>query len=146
MSIHRLVDEVKQRGLVSVGPSASVYFAVQKMENRGHSALLVMEGDKIEGIVTTNDVAFRLILKGKSPTSTPVKDIMTSPVHKLKVGPHTLLEECLAIMVSERVRHLPLIVDDEVVGLVTVLLVAKYRYDEQIRRAMETGGAMNFPT
>lgn len=143
MSVRRLVDEVKKRSFVSVWPRTSVRYGVKKMKKQGHSALLVMREGKILGIVSTNDITFRLVLRGKSSGSTPVKDIMTSPVHQLEVDPHTSLEECLARMIYYRVRHLPLIEEGKVVGLITPLLVAKYRFDEQIGIARAVDAVMD---
>lgn len=142
MTIRRLKEEVEKRGYITVGPEESVFDVSVRMVEEGHDAALVMCENQVWGIITTNDIAFRIVAEGKSPKSIIAASIMTAPVHDLKVTPHTTLEECRFLMRGKNVRHLPLLENGKVVGIVTALDVADFRHDEEIRRAMEVSGAM----
>lgn len=113
----------------SIGPSATVYDAVKKMADHNVGALLVMEGAKIVGIVTERDYARKMALAGRSSKETPVSAIMTAQV--LCVGPRQTTEECMAIMTENRVRHLPVMDDGKLIGLVSIGDLVKDIISEQ---------------
>jgi CBS domain-containing protein len=102
----------------SIPPDASVYEAIQLMADKGVGALLVMEGQKLVGIVSERDYARKVILQGKSSRDTPVREIMTDKV--FYVRPDQTVEDCMAVMTAHRIRHLPVLDDDRVIGVVSI--------------------------
>lgn len=117
----RLVDQILQtkgHDVWFVGPQATVFDAVKLMSEKGVGALLVMEGEKLVGIITERDYARKVILEGKSSRQTPVKDVMTKRV--LWVAPERTIEECMALMTEKRVRHLPVVDNTRVIGIVSI--------------------------
>jgi CBS domain-containing protein len=88
------------------------------MAEKEVGALLVLEGDKLVGIISERDYARKVILRGRSSKDTPVRDIMTERV--LYVRPEQTIEECMALMTAKRVRHLPVCEDDHVIGVVSI--------------------------
>ena len=118
MKTVRHVLQVKGRQIWSIRPDASVYDALKLMADREVGALLVLDGGKLVGIISERDYARKVILKGKSSLETPVSDIMTSKV--ICVRPEQTIEECMALMTDKHVRHLPVVVGDEVVGVISI--------------------------
>ena len=104
--------------IFSITPDASVYDCVQMLADKGVGALLVMEGPKLVGIVSERDYARKVILVGKSSKTTPVREIMTEDV--LCVNPRMTNEECMALMTAKRIRHLPVVDADKVVGVISI--------------------------
>ena len=102
----------------SVPPSASVYDAIAMMGEKQVGALLVIEDAKLVGILSERDYARKVILKGRSSKDTPVSEIMTSPVRY--ATPLETVDECMRIMTANRVRHLPVVEDENVVGIVSI--------------------------
>jgi CBS domain-containing protein len=92
--------------------------AIRLMAERHVGALLVMEGDRLAGIVSERDYARKVILLGRSSADTPVREIMTAAV--ITVQPETPVEACMQIMTERRVRHLPVIEGGRVVGMVSI--------------------------
>jgi CBS domain-containing protein len=102
----------------SVSPETTVYDAIKVMADKEVGALLVMDGDKLAGIVSERDYARKVILRGRSSKNTPVRDIMTERV--LYVRPEQTIEECMALMTAKRVRHLPVCDGARVIGVVSI--------------------------
>ena len=108
----------KGRQIWAIGPDASIYEAVSMMAEKGIGALLVMEGERLRGIVSERDYARKVILVGKSSRQTPVKEIMTTSVLCARL--EQSVEQCLALMSDKRIRHLPVADGDKVIGLVSI--------------------------
>lgn len=108
----------KGRDVWSLGPGDTVYEAIDQMARRAIGALLVMEGEKLVGIVSERDYARKVILKGRSSRQTQVSEIMSSPVHTIR--PECDVEEAMAVMTDKRVRHLPVAVEGKVVGVISI--------------------------
>ncbi len=102
----------------SVGPDDSVFQAISLMADKGVGALLVVADDALIGIISERDYARKVVLKGKSSKATPVRDIMTSPVFSVGVD-HTV-DDCMRIVTAKRIRHLPVMQGDKVLGVVSI--------------------------
>ena len=108
----------KGHAVWSVPPEASVYEAIKLMADKGVGALLVMEGQRLVGIVSERDYARKVILQGKSSWDTPIREIMTDKV--FYVRPEQTVEDCMALMTARRIRHLPVLDDNQVRGVVSI--------------------------
>ena len=117
------------QGVETVAPSTSVFDAVRLMAEKNIGALLVLEGERIAGIVTERDYARKIVLLGRSSKETPVGDIMSSPV--MYVRPDQSNEECMALMTDNRVRHLPVVDNGKLLGLVSIGDLVKDIISEQ---------------
>ena len=104
--------------LWSIGPNASVYDALKQLSDAGIGALLVMDESKLVGILSERDYARKVVLAGKSSKDTLVHEIMTA--HVLCVKPETTNEECMALMSQKNIRHLPVVSDKEVIGMLSM--------------------------
>jgi CBS domain-containing protein len=111
---------LRQKGSTvwSVSPDATVYEAIEQMADKKIGALLVMRAGRIDGIVTERDYARKVILKGTHSRETRVRDIMTEQV--LFVRPSQSIDDCMRLMTSRRVRHLPVLEGENVVGIVSM--------------------------
>ncbi len=127
-SVRQLL-EAKGYDVWSIAPDASVYEALKLMAEKDVGALLVMEGEKLVGIISERDYARKVILKGKSSMQTPVREIMTSKV--ISVRPDSTIGECMALMTDKRIRHLPVLEEDQVVGVISIGDVVKTIISEQ---------------
>ena len=116
-NLSHLLNE-KGRDVWSLTPDATVYEAIDQMAQKGIGALLVMEGERLVGIVSERDFARKVILKGKSSRETQVREIMSHPV--ICARPGLTVEETMAIMTEKRVRHLPVVVEERVVGMISI--------------------------
>ncbi len=113
----------------SVKPDATVFEAVKLMAERGVGSLLVMDGDKLIGIVTERDYARKIILEDKSSKNTAVADVMTRKL--LCATPDRTIDECMALMTDKRARHLPVLEHKRVVGVVSIGDLVKAMLNEQ---------------
>ena len=121
--------EVKGQAIYSIAPDASVYDAMKQMADKGIGALLVMESEKLVGVISERDYARKVILLGRSSRSTQVKEIMTS--HVLYAQPQQNIDECMAIMTEKRVRHLPVVDAGKVIGVISIGDLVKSIITEQ---------------
>ncbi|MFM0075427.1 CBS domain-containing protein [Paraburkholderia sediminicola] len=102
----------------TVGADDSVYDAIKLMAEKGIGALVVTDGDSIAGIVTERDYARKVVLMDRSSKATPVRDIMSKAVRFVR--PDQTTDDCMALMTERRMRHLPVIENDRLVGMVSI--------------------------
>ncbi|WP_027995780.1 CBS domain-containing protein [Simplicispira psychrophila] len=130
MTVVAEILKSKPDGLVhSIRPTASVLEALQSMADLHIGALLVMEGSTIVGIVTERDYARKIALMGRTSVATLVRDVMTTAV--MYVQPTQTSEECMALMTENRLRHLPVVEDDALVGMISIGDLVKDIISEQ---------------
>ena len=124
-------DIIRSKGSVifSTEPGASVYRALEIMQEKNVSSLVVMENQQLVGIFTERDYARKVILKGKSSRETPVGDIMSGNV--ITVTPDSTVDYCMQLMTEKFIRHLPVVENDNLVGLVSIGDLVKYKIEEQ---------------
>jgi len=112
------VLDSKGRDVLSIAPDTSIFEAITLMAERGVGVLLVMEGDRLVGLVGERDCAWNVILEDRSPRETDVKQIMTKNI--LCVEPEQTVEEGMALMTDKRTRHLPVVNGDRVEGIISI--------------------------
>ena len=104
--------------LWTISAEATVFDAIQLMAEKNIGALLVMSGNRLLGVVSERDYTRKVALKGKSSRDTQVKEIISTPV--ISATPRHTVQECMRLMTTNRVRHLPVIEGDEVIGIVSI--------------------------
>jgi CBS domain-containing protein len=113
----------------TIAPAASVLDAIKLMAQQRIGALLVMEGEAVVGIVTERDYARKVILMGRSSSETPVRDIMSAPVMYVRLNQTN--EDCMALMTENRLRHLPVMEEGRLIGLISIGDLVKDIISEQ---------------
>ncbi|MGW8270129.1 MAG: CBS domain-containing protein [Burkholderiales bacterium] len=117
------------KSIYSTTPSSSVFDAVKLMAEKNVGALVVIEGDAVVGVITERDYARKIVLMARSSKETAVREIMTAPV--MYVQPDRTSEECMALMTEYRVRHLPVLDQGKMIGLVSIGDLVKDVISEQ---------------
>jgi CBS domain-containing protein len=117
MSVKHLLEQ-KGRNVWTIDPAATVLEAVAKMAEEDVGSLVVMDGERLIGIITERHYSRSVILKGKTSPATLVRDIMENNV--IHVRPDQSVELCMALMIEKRVRHLPVVEDTKVIGLLSI--------------------------
>ena len=128
-SAAQILKSKPEQSVETVTPSTSVFDALKRMAEKNIGALLVMEDAKITGIFTERDYARKIILMGRSSKETPVSEIMTFPV--MCVRPDQSNEECMALMTDNRMRHLPVVDNGKLIGLISIGDLVKDIISEQ---------------
>jgi CBS domain-containing protein len=118
MTIIKQVLGATRHKVLSIAPDDNVYNAIKLMADNNVGSLIVLENEELVGIITERDYSRKVILKGKSSPKTQVREIMST--HVICVHPDETVRECMAIMTDKRIRHLPVIEDDEVIGVVSI--------------------------
>ena len=127
MTESRLNEILEEKGgdVFEIDGDASVFEAVQLMVEKNAGSLLVTEGGEIAGIVTERDYLRRVTLEGRAERETAVREIMSSPL--IVASPDTTVDECMALMTDRRIRHVPVVEEGKVVGLVSIGDLVKFK-------------------
>jgi len=127
-TVRHLLD-AKSPEVFAIGPDAPVIDAVRLMAEKGIGALLVMQGGRLAGILSERDYARKVVLQGRASSTTPVRDIMTADV--VSVGLDDSAERCMQIVTESRIRHLPVVDRDAVLGVVSIGDLVKAVIEDQ---------------
>jgi CBS domain-containing protein len=130
LSVQQLLDQ-KPRAIYSIGPEEPVVAAIKKMAEHHIGALVVMSGEKLVGIVSERDYARKVVLLGRSSTETRVDAIMTGKV--VTVTAKQDAHDCMRLMTDMRIRHLPVVAGDRVVGVLSIGDLVRAVIEEQER-------------
>jgi CBS domain-containing protein len=117
------------REIWSVSPTTTAYEALEVLADKNIGALMVFENERLVGIFSERDYARKVILKGKASKDTPVSELMTK--HLFYVKPENTLNECMALITSKHIRHLPVFDNNRVTGIITIGDVVKEIISEQ---------------
>jgi CBS domain-containing protein len=123
MTTVRSVLQTKDNTIWSIAPDALVFDALKIMADKNVGALLVTKKEKVVGIFSERDYARKIVLKGESSHTTAIKDVMTSGV--LSVNPEQSIDECMTLMTNKHIRHLPVLENGKLIGLVSIGDVVK---------------------
>lgn len=127
-TLRQLLDH-KGRHVWAVDPDATVFDAVKKMAEEDIGSLVVMDGEKVLGIITERHYARNVVLKGKTSLAMPVRDIMEKDI--VVARPNYTVELCMALMTEKRVRHLPVLDREKLIGIVSIGDLVKSIIDDQ---------------
>ncbi len=130
-TLQQLIDNKKHKEVISIAPHRPVFDALVVLAEYKIGALVILEGDKLVGIFSERDYAREIVLKGKSSKTTPISEVMSSNV--LTVKPSDTVEQAMAIMSDKRIRHLPVIDGNKVVGMLSIGDLVKETIDYQQR-------------
>ncbi len=120
---------LKSGGIVGIAPDATVLDAVKLLAEKNVGAVLVMDGTRLVGMFSERDYARKVVLQGRSSSNTPVREVMTRDV--VFVTPTHTNEDCMALMTDKHIRHLPVVANDQVVGLLSIGDLVKDIISEQ---------------
>lgn len=127
--VKNILEAKKDRAIFSVEPSVTVYKAIELMCEKNIGGLVIVEAGKLVGIFTERDYARKLILKGKSSKDTLISELMTP--HPFTVTTQSSVEECMKIMTNKHIRHLPVVEDEKLVGVISIGDLVKQIIEEQ---------------
>lgn len=119
----------KSIAIYSVTPSTSVLDALQVMMDKNISALLIMENSELKGIFTERDYARKIILQGKSSRETLIEEVMTAELSIINLS--STVDECMQIMTNKHIRHLPIVEDGKVAGMISIGDLVKFVIEDQ---------------
>ena len=129
MKTVRNIFQNKSTSIYSVSPDSSVLDALQVMMDKNISALLVMEGSELKGIFTERDYARKIILQGKSSKDTKIEDAMTAKLEVINLN--SSIDHCMQIMTDKHIRHLPVIDNGKVEGMISIGDLVKFVIEDQ---------------
>ncbi|MEO5912158.1 MAG: CBS domain-containing protein [Pelobium sp.] len=119
----------KEIRLITISAEATVYEALQIMMEYNISAILITDSDQLSGIFTERDYARKVVLKGKSSKEVHIKDVMTAA--PIVISPEDSLDHCMELMTHKHFRHLPVIENDKLIGMVSIGDLVKYIIEDQ---------------
>lgn len=124
-------DLLQKKGAIihSVGPDTSVYNALELLSSKNVGALVVLQDDDVIGIFTERDYARKVALKGRSSKETLIKDIMTDRL--IFVSPENTIEDCMEIMTDKHIRHLPVMENNKLSGVISIGDLVKFVIEEK---------------
>jgi len=127
----RISEILRGKGadVLKIDASATVFDAIRKIVDKNVGSILVTEGDEVVGIMTERDYLRKIAVLGRTSHETLVSEIMTSPL--VYVTPETTIEESMAIMTDRRIRHLPVVENEDVVGIISIGDLVKFQSREQ---------------
>ena len=128
-TVARVLEDKGDHAVFGTQPGASVYEALELMADKNVGALIVLDDDRLVGIMSERDYARKVILQDRGSHDTKVSEIMTSGV--LTVGPDQSMDDCMTLMTDQRIRHLPVVVEAKVVGVVSIGDVVRAVIEEQ---------------
>ena len=134
MSSVRRILQIKGNDVWSVTPDSSVYDALRLMHQKDVGALIVIQGSELAGVFSERDYARKVVLEGKSSREIKVKEVMTKKV--FSVHPEQTVQECMELMIEKHIRHLPVVIDQRVVGVISIGDVVQdiiYKQKESIK-------------
>ncbi|MCX2575963.1 CBS domain-containing protein [Pedobacter sandarakinus] len=127
-TVKHLMDNKPAR-VIAVGETISVFDALQIMTDKNISAVLVMENEKLSGIFTERDYARKIILQGKSSKETPIREVMTA--NPITISYSDTIDYCMQLMTDKHIRHLPIVVNEGVKGMMSIGDVVKFIIADQ---------------
>ena len=122
-NVRHLLKHKQMSSIIAVGPDMYVLEGLKVMLEKNISALLIIDDGELQGIFTERDYARKIILKGRSSKSSTIGEVMTKTI--ITVSPDHSIEECMQIMTEKHIRHLPVVADNEVIGMVSIGDVVK---------------------
>jgi len=145
MRVQDLLSKKDHAAIYSVGPDQSVFQAVTAMVEKNVGAMLVLQNEELVGIITERDYLRLVTVQGRTARDTPVRDVMTRAV--VYLTPDTSVEEAMAIMTERRIRHLPILKDRKILGVVSIgdLVKAMAQKREMHIRTLEAYIADDYP-
>lgn len=134
--VHSILKQ-KAAAIYSVSPDQTIYEALEMLALKDVGAVLVMDGNKLVGIFSERDYARKLILKGFHSNDTLVKDLMTKDL--IVISPNTTIIECMSLMTDKRIRHLPVVEGEKVIGIITIGDVVNtfIKYQDETIKSLE---------
>jgi CBS domain-containing protein len=145
MRVNELLEKKDTRGVFSVSPDQSVFEAVTTMVERNVGAMLVIQNDRLVGIITERDYLRLVTVQGRTARDTPVHEVMTRTV--IYLTPESTVDEAMTIMTEKRIRHLPVMDGDTILGVLSIgdLVKAKAHSHEMRIRTLEAYISDQYP-
>ncbi|HEY0841424.1 CBS domain-containing protein [Methylotenera sp.] len=137
-TLQQLLDGKKYKEVISIAPSRPVFDALVILAEYKIGALIVLDGQNLVGIFSERDYAREVILKGRSSKTTSINEVMTSKV--LTASPNDSVEHALSLMTEHRIRHLPVVVDEKVVGVLSIgdLVKETIAYQQELIKQLQS--------
>jgi CBS domain-containing protein len=129
MTTVRQILEAKGHEVVSVGTNSTVYDAIKKMADNNIGSVTIVHSGRLVGIFTERHYARRVFLKGKASPDTPIADVMAK--NPICAVPEQTVEQCMAVMTENRIRHLPVIDNDQMIGIISIGDLVKSKISDQ---------------